>query len=68
MDAGVTIHTVSVGAEADKDLLRAIAYAGGGIHVHVPGGVTIEQMNAQMLRAFGRIAAKVPLAKLDVND
>src|SRR5690606_3588622 len=35
---GITIHTTAVGATADRDLMRAIAFAGGGVFINVPGG------------------------------
>ena len=61
---GITIHTMAVGAGADRDLMRAIAFAGGGVAISVPGGSTIAEMESQMLEAFGQIAAKVPPAQL----
>ena len=64
IDAGYTIHTMSVGAGADRDLMEAIANAGKGIWIDVPGGTTIIEMEDQMLDAFARIAANVPPAKL----
>ncbi len=60
---GITIHTLGVGADADRDLLRAIAFAGGGIFIDVPGGGTAD-MTSQLEAAFSQIAAKVPPAKL----
>lgn len=64
IERGITIHTMAVGANADRDLMRAIAHAGGGIFISVPGGSTIAEMESQMLEAFGQIAAKVPPAQL----
>jgi len=64
IDMGITIHTMSVGANADRSLMQAIAYAGGGIWIDVPGGSTVDAMESQMLEAFGQIAANVPPAKL----
>ncbi|MFO0790030.1 MAG: hypothetical protein U0805_11290 [Pirellulales bacterium] len=61
---GVTIHTISVGAGADRDLMKAIAFAGRGLHVDVPGGSTVADMHDQMLSAFAQIAAKLPPAQL----
>jgi Flp pilus assembly protein TadG len=61
---GVTIHTITVGAGADRDLMKAIAFACGGIHVDVPGGSTVADMQQQMEDAFSQIAAKVPPAQL----
>jgi hypothetical protein len=64
IDAGITIHTMSVGAGADRDLMKAIAFAGGGVWINIPGDTTIEEMQAEVLEAFSQIAAKVPPAKL----
>jgi len=61
---GVTIHTMSVGAGADPDIMRAIAFAGGGIFIDVPGGSTIAELESQVLDAFDQIASKVPPARL----
>ena len=61
---GVTIHTMAVGATADREIMRAIAFAGGGVFINVPGGATIAEMEDQMIEAFSQIAAKVPPAKL----
>lgn len=60
---GITIHTLGVGADADRDLLKAIAFVGGGIFIDVPGGGTAD-MTSQLNDAFGKIASKVPPAKL----
>jgi Mg-chelatase subunit ChlD len=60
---GVVIHTISVGAEADVDLMKAIAFASGGVYVEVPGD-GVETMEAGLLDAFAQIAGKVPPAKL----
>ncbi len=62
--ACITIHTMSVGEGADVELMKAIAFAGGGIHISVPGGTTIKQLESQVLEAFAKIAAKVPPGKL----
>jgi len=62
--AGVTIHTMSVGAGADPDIMRAIAFAGGGIFIDVPGGSTIAELESQVLDAFDQIASKIPPARL----
>jgi len=64
VNAGVTIHTLSVGIDADRPLMQAIAFVGGGIWIDVPGGSTIQDMEEQILEAFSQIAAAVPPAKL----
>ncbi len=61
---GVTIHTMAVGAGADPDIMQAIAFAGGGIFIHVPGGSTIAELEGEVLDAFNQIASKVPPARL----
>ncbi|QDV50936.1 vWA domain-containing protein [Gimesia fumaroli] len=61
---GYTVHTMTVGAGADRNLMQAIAKACNGIWIDAPGGATIEDMQAQLLVAFGKIAANVPPAKL----
>ena len=61
---GITIHTIAVGADADRDMLEAIAKASGGVFIDVPGGSTVEEVEAQLSSAFSQIAAKVPAAQL----
>lgn len=61
---GITIHTMSVGANADRQLMTAIAHACGGIHISVPGGATVAELEEQMMAAFGQIAARVPPPQL----
>ncbi len=63
-ERGITVHTIAVGASADRDFMRAAAFAGKGLFVNVPGGATIAELEDQMLEAFGRIASKVPPAQL----
>ncbi len=61
---GITLHTMAVGAGADRELMEAIAFAGGGIYISVPGGSTVAEMEEQLLDAFRNIASNVPPAKL----
>ena len=62
--AGATVHTLSVGAGADADLMRAVGHAGGGVHIDVPGGGGAAD-NEELLRdAFRKIAARVPPPRL----
>ncbi len=58
---------MTVGEGADRNLMEAIAKACNGIWIDAPGGATIEDMQAQLLVAFGKIAANVPPAKLLVD-
>ncbi len=62
--AGVTLHTMSVGQGADNDLMEAIAFAGGGVHLSIPGGTSIADMEEDVMNAFADIASRVPPAKL----
>lgn len=64
IDQGVTIHTLTVGAGADRDLMKAIAFAAGGQYIDCPGGSSVAAMQGQLLTAFGKIAANVPPPKL----
>lgn len=61
---GATIHTISVGADGDPALMAAIAFAGGGISVNVPGGSTVAAMETQLKAAFAKIASRLPPPKL----
>ena len=65
---GYTVHTMSVGAGADRSLMEAVAKASGGEWIDVPGGSTVAEMETQMLAAFGKIASQVPPAKLVYDD
>jgi hypothetical protein len=65
---GITIHTIAVGAEADRSLMRAIAFAGGGVFIDVPVHTSIAEVEEQLTAAFSQIAAKVPPAQLLYDD
>jgi hypothetical protein len=65
---GITIHTIAVGAEADRNLMRAIAFAGGGVFIDVPVHTSVSEVEEQLLAAFSQIAAKVPAAQLLYED
>lgn len=65
---GIMIHTIALGAEADRDLIRAIAFAGGGVFIDVPPHTSIADMEEQLSAAFSQIAAKVPPAQLLYED
>ena len=68
VNQGFTIHTLCVGADADLDMMQAIAFMGGGISINVPGGTTIAQMEEELRAAFRQIAANVPPPKLIYQD
>jgi Flp pilus assembly protein TadG/Mg-chelatase subunit ChlD len=65
---GITIHTIAIGAEADRDLMKAIAFASGGVFIDVPAHSTVSEMEEQLNAAFSQIAAKVPAAQLLYED
>jgi hypothetical protein len=65
---GITIHTIAVGAGADRNLMEAIAFAGGGVFIDVPVHSTVEEVEEQLSAAFSQIAAKVPAAQLMYED
>ena len=67
VDAGYTIHCLTVGLGADQNLMKAIAWLGRGIYIHVPGDQSVADMEADVLAAFNKIAAFVPPAKLVVD-
>lgn len=58
------VHSMAVGASADRDLMDAMAHGGGGIYIDVPGGYSIDEMQEQMIAAFAQIASNVPSAQL----
>ena len=64
INRGVTLHTMAVGEGADRNLMRAIAHAGNGVFIDVPGGSTIAELEDQLIEAFRNVAAQVPPAKL----
>lgn len=64
VDKGYTVHAISVGVDADTDLLKAIAWLGNGHYVNVPGGQSVSDMEATVKAAFAKIAAAVPPARL----
>ena len=64
IDAGATVHTMSVGAGADRGLMHAVAHAGGGLHIDVPGGVDAATNEDLLREAFRKIAARVPPPRL----
>ena len=64
VDLGFTVHSMSVGANADRELMAAIAFIGGGLWIDIPGGSTVSEMEEQVSSAFSQIAANVPPVKL----
>ncbi|HMO14741.1 MAG TPA: VWA domain-containing protein [Pirellulaceae bacterium] len=68
VDAGYTIHSMVVGSDGDRDLMRAVAHLGRGVFLDIPGGSSVQQMQAEVLEAFNRIASFVPPATLLPTD
>jgi len=64
VDKGYTVHSVSVGSVADRDLMKAVAWLGKGYWMDVPAGTTVASMSDQMRTVFAKIAAAVPPARL----
>ena len=62
--AKVKIMTISLGLNADTDLMQDIADATGGKHFNVPGGGTIAQYEQQLKDVFQEIASDRPLKLL----
>jgi hypothetical protein len=59
------ILTISLGADADTDLMQQIADLTRGIHFVVPGGQTVSAYRAQLLAVFKQIALRRPLRLVD---
>ncbi len=59
---------MAVGAGADKDLMQAIAFAGNGRFINVPGGTSVAEMREQLETAFILFAGNVPPGKLTTSD
>lgn len=68
VDAGYTIHTMTVGLGGDPTYMEAVAHLGGGISITVPGNQTVAEMEADVLAAFQKIASFVPPARLVKPD
>lgn len=64
VESGITVHTMSVGIDADRDLMEAIAHLAGGHYINVPGGFSVADMETEVEAAFHKIASFVPPAKL----
>lgn len=68
VDKGYSVHAISVGADADRNLMKAIAHLGDGYWVDVPGGLSASDMEEELKDAFTKIAAAVPPARLVTGD
>jgi len=61
----IIIVTISLGADADADLMQKIADITGGKHFIVPGGSNVSDYENQLLDVFRQIAANCPLKLVD---
>lgn len=68
VDKGYKVHAISVGADADRDLLKAIAHLGDGYWIDIPGGLSASDMETDLKDAFTKIAAAVPPARIVSGD
>ena len=68
MESGIAIHTISVGAGADWKMMKAVAFMTGGVHKHIDGGQTLDQLQSELLQTFSLMAGNVPPAKLANNQ
>ena len=60
---GIRIYTVSVGANADKALMDAIAAIGGGEHLHAEGSVAV--YGQQLRQIFRKLGGERPLQLIE---
>ncbi len=54
-----TIHTMAVGIDADRNLMRAIAHIGKGSFIDVPGGVSVNDMTADIEEGFQALLGNI---------
>jgi Mg-chelatase subunit ChlD len=62
---GVQILTISLGTDADLDLMQQIANLTGGSHFVIPGGHAVSEYRDQLLAVFAQIALQRPLKLVD---
>lgn len=61
----IPILTISLGADADLDLMQQIADITGGIHFVVPGGSDVGDYRDQLFEVFMKVAIRRPLKLVD---
>jgi len=59
--ADIPVVTISLGANADTDLMQQIADITGGVHFNIPGGQTVAQYEEQLKDVFKQVADDRPL-------
>lgn len=62
---GTPIITISLGSDADLDLMQQIATISAGVHFIVPGGKNVNDYRDQLYAVFAQIAAYRPLRLVD---
>jgi hypothetical protein len=60
-DAGYPVCTISLGANADQNLMQDAADVTQGIHLNVPGGQSVNAVEDDLKEAFRKIANFRPL-------
>jgi Mg-chelatase subunit ChlD len=60
-DSGISVLTISLGANADSGLMQSVADIANGEHFNVPGGVPVSVYDAELREVFEEIARKRPL-------
>ena len=60
-DVGIPILTISLGADADKNLMDQIAERTNGVHFSIPGGQTVAEYAEDLKAVFAQIANQRPL-------
>src|SRR5690606_31314636 len=58
---GYPILTISLGAEADVNLMQQVANITGGVHFNVPGGQSVSAYTEDLMDVFSQVAAHRPL-------
>ena len=62
---GIQIVTISLGSDADTELMQEIADITGGVHFVVPAGGSVEEYADELDAVFGQIAAHRRLRLVD---
>ncbi len=52
----IPVVTISLGADADSNLMDQIAKKTGGVHFNIPGGQSVEKYEEQLKNVFRRVA------------
>jgi Flp pilus assembly protein TadG len=60
-DRNIPILTISLGADADTDLMQQIAEISNGAYFVIPGGQSVDQYKDQLNTIFAQIASRRPL-------